>query len=317
MDILITEELAPGVADGLVARYDVVYDGGLWRDCNGLKRAIAEARTVLVRNQTQLTAEVLGAAKKLRAIGRLGVGLDNIDMDTARGRGIVVVAAMNANATSVAELTMGLILALARKIPQADRSTKEGGWDRKGGMGIELDGRSLGICGFGRIGRLVAQRARAFGMRLMVFDPYADPAGLIEPRVIRCESKEELFANGDFVTLHLPLSAGTQGFAGETELALMKEGSFLINTSRGGVVDEAALLRALRSGRLAGAALDVRDVEPPSVRIGLEDFSNVILTPHLGAATVEAQRRTFETVSADIERVLRGEPTVSHVDFAR
>jgi D-3-phosphoglycerate dehydrogenase len=319
MDILITEDLQSPAIDKLVRKFKVVREPLLWKDAARLKTVIREARTVMVRNQTQLTAEILGAAEKLIGIGRVGVGLDNIDVAAATKLGIVVIAPLNANAVSVAELAMGLILALARKIPQCDRSTKAGEWDRKGCTGMELDGKTLGLCGFGRIGRLVAARAGAFGMRLMVFDPFvkADAPGFAETGAKLCATLEELLGASDFVTVHSPLTPETKHLFNSRTLAAMKRGAYLVNTSRGGVVDETALAEALKSGQLAGAALDVREVEPPKIRSELETMANVILMPHIGALTVESQQRPFEAVAGDVERLLTGQAAVNFVNMER
>ncbi|MBI2948367.1 MAG: hydroxyacid dehydrogenase [Verrucomicrobia bacterium] len=319
MDILITEELATAAVEHLKKSHNVVCDGSLWKNVEKLKGLLAEARALMVRNQTLVTADLLAAAPKLIVVGRLGVGLDNIDVEAASKLGIVVVAPLDANAVSVAELTLGLILALARKIPLADRSTKAGGWDRKGCMGIELEGKTLAICGFGRIGRLVAARARAFGLRLLVFDPFVDQNAsvLLETGAVWCPRLEAALADADFVTTHSPLTKATRHLFNARTFSAMKRGAFFINTSRGGVMDEAALLAALRSGHLSGAALDVQEVEPPQTKTGFETMDNVILLPHIGAATAEAQTRTFETVAADIDRLLRAEAAVNFVNFAR
>lgn len=306
--ILITEDLDAPAITQLGGKYRVVRDGALWKDPAKLKDAIGDARAVMVRNQTPLTAEIIAAAPRLVAIGRVGVGLDNIDVRAASNAGVVVIAPLDANATSVAELALGLMLALARKIPLGDRSTKAGGWDRKGCTGLELDGRTLALCGYGRIGRQVAARAAAFGMRVVVFDPFADgPA--------KCERLEDALAQADFVSAHMPLTPETRHRFDAQTFNAMKRGAFFINTSRGGLVDEAALLAALRDGHLGGAALDVREVEPPAARGELEKLDSVILTPHIGAFTAEAQTRTFEAVSADIDRVLSGEPAQNFVNF--
>jgi D-3-phosphoglycerate dehydrogenase len=336
MDILVTEDLQSPAIDALAAQFSIVREPALWKDAAKLKAALADARTVMVRNQTQLTADVLAAAPKLIAIGRVGVGLDNIDLKTATERGIAVIAPLDANAVSVAELTLGLLLALARKIPHADRSTKAGGWDRRGCTGIELAGKTLAICGFGRIGKLVARRAAAFGMQLVVFDPFVKPgdATLAETGAMLCVKLDEALAQADFVTTHSPLTPETRRMFNAQTFAAMKRGAFFLNTSRGGVVDEAALLGALQSGHLAGAALDVREVEPPKVRCpafrrpdapehakawtpsetGFEDLDNVILLPHVGSFTHEAQARTFEAVCADLAHLLRGEPAANLVN---
>ena len=257
------------------------------------------------------------AAPRLIGIGRVGVGLDNIDLKTATERGITVIAPLEANAVSVAELTLGLLLALARKLPQADRSTKAGGWDRRGCTGIELAGKTLAICGFGRIGKLVAQRAAAFGLRVAVFDPFvlADHPALVATGAWLCPSLEAALSRADFVTAHSPLTAATRRMFNERTFAAMQRGAFFVNTSRGGVVDEAALLAALQSGHLAGAGLDVREVEPPKERSAFEAMENVILTPHIASFTHEAQTRTFEAVCADLERLLRGEAAVNAVNW--
>jgi D-3-phosphoglycerate dehydrogenase / 2-oxoglutarate reductase len=316
VDILITEDLQSPAIDALATKFSVVREPLLWKDAAKLKAALADARTVMVRNQTQLTADVLAAAPKLIAIGRVGVGLDNIDLSTAMQRGIAVIAPLDANAVSVAELTLGLLLALARKVPQADRSTKAGGWDRRGCTGIELSGKTLAICGFGRIGKLVAKRASAFGVRLVVFDPFvpSDDHTLRETGVSLAPTLAAALAQADFVTTHSPLTPETKRMFNAQTFAAMKRGAFFVNTSRGGVVDEAALLAALQSGHLAGAALDVREVEPPKERSAFETMDNVILLPHVGSFTHEAQARTFEAVCADLAHLLRGEPAANVVN---
>jgi D-3-phosphoglycerate dehydrogenase len=319
MDILISEDLQAPAIERLGRKYNLVRDAALWKEPQRLLRAVDGAKALLVRNQTQVTAEVLGAGSSLLGIGRLGVGLDNIDVAAASSLGVVVVAPLSANAVSVAELTLGVILALARKLPQADNSTKAGGWDRKGCTGIELAGKILAICGLGRIGALVAGRARAFGMQLLAYDPFVkeDSPVLQETGARLCASLEEALAGADFVSVHLPLTAETRHLFKATTLAATKAGAYFINTSRGGVVDEAALLQALQTGRLAGAGLDVREVEPPAAKTALESLPQVILTPHIGAFTVEAQTRTFEAVADDMDRLLSGQPAVNFVNFDR
>ena len=318
MDILISEDLDAPAIQKLAGTYTVVREPALWKNPAALEEKIREARTLIVRNQTPVTAKLLAAAPNLIGIGRIGVGLDNIDVPAATALGIVVIAPLNANATSVAELTIGLMLALARKIPLADRSTKSGGWDRKTCTGIELDGKTLAICGLGRIGRMVAIRARAFGLRLVVFDPFikAGSPALAGLEATLCDKLEEALAQADFVTVHSPLTPETKHLFNARAFGAMKGGSFFINTSRGGVMDEQALLAALQGGHLAGAALDVREVEPPSARSAFETMDTVILSPHVGAITTEAQTRTFEAVCDDLDRLLRGEPAVNFVNIA-
>jgi D-3-phosphoglycerate dehydrogenase len=319
MDILICEDLDAPAVQRLAEKYMLVRDGGLWKNPAALKEKILEARTIIIRNQTQVTAEVLAAAPALIGIGRIGVGLDNIDVPAATKGGVVVIAPLNANATSVAELTIGLMLALARKIPLADRSTKPGGWDRKTCTGIELEGKSLAICGLGRIGRMVALRALAFGMRLLIFDPFIkeNSPALAGLSATLCQKLEDALAPADFVTVHSPLTPETKHLFNARTFAAVKRGAFFINTSRGGVMDEQALLAALETGHLAGAALDVREIEPPAGKSPFQALDNVILTPHVGAFTTEAQTRTFEAVCDDLDRLLRGEPAVNSVNIAQ
>lgn len=318
MDILITEEIGGPAVQRLTECYSVVYDAALWKDPAELRRCIGDARTIMIRNQTALTADLLAAAPHLIGIGRVGVGLDNIDVATASKLGVVVVSPVGANAASVAELTLGLLLALARKIPKADRSTKAGGWDRRGCNGIEVEAKTLAICGFGRIGRLVATRARAFGLRLLVFDPFVKPGSpaLRDIGATLCVRIEEALQEADFVTVHCPLSPETRHLFNPATFAAMKRGAFFINTARGGIVDETALIAALRNGQLSGAALDVREIEPPAAKTDLEQLDNVILTPHIAAHTTEAQTRTIDAVAADMDRLLRGGAAVNFVNFA-
>src|SRR5580765_471500 len=287
MDILITEEVEGDAIQRLSETYDVSRDPTLWQDEANLKAAISDARILVIRNQTRVTAPLLAAAAKLIGIGRIGVGLDNIDMSAVSERGVVVIAPLDANATSVAELTMGFILALARKIPAADRLTKTGHWNRRAFTGIELAGKTLAICGFGRIGRKVALFARVIGMEVLVYDPFVKPDSplLHDTGVTLCHRLEDGLAQADFVTAHSPLTLETRHLFNAQTFASMKRGAFFINTSRGGVVDERALLEALRSGQLAGAALDVREIEPPGTRTDLETMENVVLTPHIGSFT--------------------------------
>jgi D-3-phosphoglycerate dehydrogenase / 2-oxoglutarate reductase len=319
MDILITEEVGGAALERLGETYDIVREGVLWKDEIRLKQTIREARTIIVRHQTQLTANLLTAAPNLIGIGRIGVGLDNIDVPAASERGIVIIAPLGANAVSVAELTMGLVIALARQIPSSDFSTKAGEWNRQGFIGVELDGKTLAICGFGRIGRLVATRARAFGLGLLVYDPFIKPdaSAVIEAGAVYCERLEDALAQADFVTVHTPLTPETVSLFNSGTFAAMKRGSHFINTARGRIVDEKALQAALESNHLAGAALDVRELEPPLKESPFEKMKNVILTPHIASFTTEAQTRTVEAVAADIDRVLRGEPTVNFVNFSR
>ncbi len=318
MDILITEDIKAACLDRLAEKFTVLRDGTLWNDKARLVEAIRDARAIVIRNQTRITSELLAAAPKLLCIGRHGVGLDNIDMAAASKAGVVVIAPLDANAMSVAEHTFALMLGLARKLVVADRSTRAGGWDRLKFTGTELAGKTVCICGFGRIGRRVAVRAKAFEMRVIVFDPFVkqDSPVLAESGATLCSKLDDALAQADFVTTHSPLTPETKRMFNERAFGAMKRGAFFVNTSRGGVVDETALLAALKNGHLGGAGLDVRETEPPAVRGEFEVLENVILTPHIASFTTEAQDRTAEGVANDVERILNGQPAVNAVNFA-
>ena len=250
-------------------------------------------------------------------IARAGAGLDNIDVAAATGAGIVVVSAPEQNSISVAELTLGFMLSLARMIPAADHDTKAGGWKRQQFTGIELYGKTLGIVGLGRIGYRTATRARAFGMDILAHDVYANPdAILVSELRAALVSLDELLARSDFVSCHLPETDETRGLFDYERFCRMRPGAFFLNAARGGVVDEDGLVRALQEKRIAGAALDVRAQEPPGPS-PLDEMDNVIVTPHIAAFTREAQQRVLASVCADVAAVLRGEPAKNYVNFAR
>ena len=316
MDILITEAFDDPAIDKLDDDHDVVREPEAFRDPTRLKELIADAQTIIVRNQTQLTAEVLESAPRLIGIGRMGVGLDNIDVAKASELGIVVVAPLDANSTSVAEMTLALMLGLARKVPESDRKTRSGGWDRKGGTGVALSGKTIAICGFGRIGRKVAHLARAFGMKIVVSDPFVEAGSpaLAEFDAELCAALEEALAQADYITAHSPLTPETRHMFNAESLAATKPGAFFINTSRGGIVDEGALFESLQNGHLGGAALDVRKKEPPGVPGDLESLDNVILLPHVGGWTREALSRTHEAVATDLESLLKGGEARNYVN---
>lgn len=261
---------------------------------------------LIVRGRTRVSAEVLqDSASRLRVIGRAGVGVDNIDLEAARAHNIVVVNAPEAATVAVAELTIGLLLSLARRIPFADARTRQGEWRKKELKGVELNGKTLGIVGLGRIGSAVAERAGALGMHAAGYDP------LLSPEEIRHRGAEpvdfdRLLAEADYLCLHLPLNDETRGMIDSQALQKMKPGARLISAARGGIVDEAALLDALDSGHLAGAALDVFSVEPPG-QSRLLEHPNMISTPHIGAQTLEAQAKAGTDIAAEVMAALRGE----------
>ncbi|MFJ6530778.1 hydroxyacid dehydrogenase [Streptomyces longwoodensis] len=293
--IVIVSDALPGdCVAALHATCDVRHIDG--RDRSALLTAVSDADALIVRSGTRVDAEVLDRAPRLRVVGRAGVGLDNVDTATARARGVTVVNAPDSNTVSVAELTVGLIIASMRRVPAAARSLGEGEWRRSDFAGVELAGRTLGIVGYGRIGRQVARRLTAFDMHIVVHDPCADTSD----DGVRAAELDELLAVSDVVTLHLPKTPATTGLLGARELALMKPTALLVNTARGGIVDEAALARALRAGRPARAALDVFATEPPG-HSPLLALPTVLALPHLGASTHDAQLRAGQEV---VDKVL-------------
>lgn len=279
-------------ASGLFELHDV--DGG---NAVALKAALADARALLIRSGTRVTAEVLAAAPRLELVGRAGTGIDNVDVPAATARGVIVMNTPDANSVAAAELTMALLLALVRHVPDGAASLAAGRWERSRLLGTELAGKTLGLVGCGRIGREVARRARAFNMELLVSDPLIDEAGAcaIDARSVPLA---ELLATADIVSVHTPLTPKTRHMIDEAALARMKPGARLVNVARGGLVDEDALARALDAGKLAGAAFDVFETEPPPPGHPLLGRRDVIATPHLGASTREAQ----DNVSRDIAR---------------
>lgn len=270
-------------------------------------RAVVDGYDALVvRSETKVTAEVIEAARRLQVIGRAGVGVDNIDLQAATKRGVVVVNAPTGNTVSTAEHTLALLLAVARYIPQADASVRAGRWERRHYIGTELRDKVLGILGLGQVGSEVARRARAFEMHVIAHDPFV-PEDRARTLGVELVPFEQLLRTSDFVSLHLTLTDATRGLIGPRELALMKPSGYLLNVARGSIVDEAALDRALREGRLAGAALDVFQEEPPEGSPLLTN-ERVVLSPHLGASTTEAQERVATDIAEQVVAVLRGQP---------
>jgi D-3-phosphoglycerate dehydrogenase len=268
-----------------------------------LSEALADCVGLVVRSETKVTADLMDSAAALRVIGRAGVGVDNIDVPAATERGIVVMNAPDGNTITTAEHTIALLIALARRVPQANSSLKSGRWDRKAFIGVELQGKTLGVVGMGRIGRTVAARARAFGMKIVAFDPFIAPEQARDSE-IELAPLDELFAGADFITIHTPLTAETRGIIGSAAFARMKKGVRIINCARGGLVDEGALHDAIRSGIVAGAALDVFVQEPPPPDHPLLLLDEVIVTPHLGASTAEAQEGVAFTVAEQMRDYL-------------
>ena len=278
-----------------------------------LAELIGDYDAIVVRSATRVTADLLAAGGRLRVVARAGIGVDNVDVAAATERGILVINAPTANLISATEHTLGLLLALARNIPAADASVRAGEWDRKRFQGRELMGKTLGVVGLGRIGQAVAARARAFDMRVLAHDPYLD-AAVARRLDIEMRPLDELLAESDAVTLHLPLSDGTRNLIDARRLARMKPGALLVNCARGGVVDDAALLAALEEGRLAGAALDVFAQEPPT-DLALAAHPRVVATPHIGAQTREAQERVATQTARMLLAALDGSLEVTAVNL--
>jgi D-3-phosphoglycerate dehydrogenase len=301
--ILITDGLDERGQSILRAAANVDYHAKLSAD--DLLNVIADYDALIVRGQTHVTVAVLEEASRLKVIGRAGVGVDNIDLEAAKKHNIVVVNAPTSTTVAVAELTFGLLLALAREIPRADVTMKQGQWNKKEFEGVELNGKTLGVIGYGRIGIEVGKRAAAFGMNVIVYDPNVSEDELLHSDA-EPVSIQDLFAWSDFISLHLPLNVQTRDLIGPLAFSQMKDGVRIVCAARGGIIDEVALLNALNSGKVAGAALDVFEKEPPGLT-ELVSHPRVIATPHIGAQTAEAQSRAAEDIANEVLAALQGE----------
>ena len=305
MKVLITDKLADEAIELLKREgFDTKYEE---LDHDALLQEIADYDALIVRSRTKVTADIIekGAKGKLKVIGRAGIGVDNIDVDKATELGIKVVNAPTGSTISVAELTIAHMLALARSIPKADSSMKKGEWIKKQLKGIELYGKTLGLIGSGRIAQHVARIAKGLGMNILVYSPHCTDEKARKMGARRA-TLEEVLREADFVSLHIPKTKDTYHLIDREKLSLMKRTAYLINCARGGVVDEEALYEFLRDGRIAGAAIDVFEEEPPKGS-KLLDLDNVVLTPHIGANTTEAQIRAGTICAEQVIKVLRGE----------
>ena len=302
--VLVSEEIADG---GLQRLRDAGHDVDVRLDLTAetLLDAIVGAHALIIRSATQVTAEMLAHADELIVVGRAGIGLDNVDVDAATARGVMVVNAPQSNIVSAAEHTMAMLLAQARNVPQAHAALKAGRWERARWEGVELADKTLGIVGIGRIGKLVAQRALAFGMRLVAYDPYVSEDRARQMSV-ELMSLERLMTEADFITIHLPKTKETTGIIGTEMLAIAKPSLRVVNVARGGIVDETALADAIRSGQIAGAALDVFSKEPMT-ESPLFALDEVVVTPHLGASTREAQDKAGDTIAEQVQLALANE----------
>ena len=299
MRVLVREPIAEAGIELLRERFDVDVDS------NGdLAGRIGDYDAIVIRSATKLTADLIECADRLKVIGRAGVGVDNVDVEAATRRGIVVANAPESTVTSAAEHTVGLLVALARNIPQAHAALKQGRWERSAWGGVELEGKTLGVLGCGRIGQQVARRALGLGMRVVAYDPFVAKERFRELGIERVETPDEVLAVAEFLTLHLPLTSETRGFLDREAIAKLPEGARVINAARGELVDEEALIEALRSGKLAAAAVDVYAEEPYAGP--LLELDNVVATPHLAASTEEAQDRAGVIVAEQVVAALEG-----------
>lgn len=310
--VLIAEELSPATVDALGPDFEIRHVDGT--DRGTLLAALTEANAVLIRSATQMDAEAIAAGPNLRVIARAGVGLDNVDVPAATRAGVMVVNAPTSNVISAAELAITHLLALARHLPAADASMKAGQWKRSAFTGAELYEKTVGIVGLGRIGVLVAQRLAAFGVELIAFDPYVPPARA-QQLGVTLVALDELMRRSDFITIHIPKTPETTNLIGAAEFALAKPTLRIVNASRGGIIDEDALLAVLTSGRIAGAGLDVFVSEPPTGS-PLLGAPGIQLTPHLGASTDEAQEKAGVAVAKSVRLALDGELVPDAVNVA-
>jgi D-3-phosphoglycerate dehydrogenase/(S)-sulfolactate dehydrogenase len=314
MNIVISEMIHSEALTHLSARAEAHYDPELHAHRDTLAEALGEADALIVRNQTQVDSELLEHAPKLKVVGRLGVGLDNLELDTLRARNVTVTRATSSNAVSVAEYVMGAMLDLSRRYQELSRELHGGRWNRQAAIGTELYGKALGIVGLGDIGGRLAKRAKAFGMQVLAADPVIfESSFAVQEYGLGQVELEVLLEHSDFVSLHAPLLPGTRNLINAAALARMKPTATLINTARGGLVDEDALAEALKEGKIAGAVLDVRQQEPPGKDDPLRGLPNALLTPHVAGVTQESNRRASLHVAEDVLRVLQGEKPLSAV----
>ncbi|MFA5092657.1 MAG: phosphoglycerate dehydrogenase [Candidatus Omnitrophota bacterium] len=272
---------------------------------DALKEIIKDYDALVVRSATKVTKEIIEAAKKLKVIGRAGVGLDNVDLEAATAKGIIVMNTPAGNTISTAEHTFSMILALSRSIPQANSSMKKGEWKRSKFMGVELYSKVLGIVGFGRIGSEVAKRAKSFGMKVLAFDPFLSKQ-VAEDIGVEIAELKKVLQESDYITVHTPLTDETRHMISDAQFGMMKKGVRMINCARGGIIDEVALAKAVKEGKVAGAAMDVFENEPLSAESELLKLDNVITTPHLGASTEEAQVNVAIEVAEIVRDALLG-----------
>lgn len=312
--VLVSDPISDQGLQKLIDAPDVVLDKKTGLSEDELVEIIGDYDALLVRSQTKVTPRIMEAAKRLKVIGRAGVGVDNINLEAATQKGIIVINAPDGNTIATCELTLGMMMALARHIPQAYKKTISGEWDRKSFVGVELRGKVLGIIGMGRIGSEVAKRARAFGMEILGYDPF-----LTEDRAekmgVTLASIDQISEQADFITVHTPLTNETRNLISKPQFEKMKKGVRIINCARGGIIDEGALIEAIDAGIVAGAAFDVFVEEPPKPDHPFLNHPKIIVTPHLGASTVEAQENVAIDVAEEVLHILRDEPFKNAVNM--
>ncbi len=311
--VLITDSVDPVCID-MLKENGIEANVQLKKSHDELKELAKTADGWIIRSGTTITGDLIEAAKNLKVIGRAGVGVDNVDLTTATRKGVLVINAPDGNTISTAEHTCAMLMALARHIPQASASMREGKWDKKRFTGSELYEKTLGIVGLGKIGQAVAERMKGFGMRLIGFDPLLSPE-VAERIGVKLVTMDEIFAESDFITMHTPLNEATRGLFNRETLKKCKKGVRLVNCARGGIIDEAALLEALESGQVGGAALDVFSKEPPPPELeALLKHPNLIATPHIAASTAEAQEKVAIQITEQVILALNGQPVSSPVN---
>ena len=311
--VLITDNIAEEGVKLLKREKDIKVDVKIGIPHEELLEIIPEYHALIVRSQTKVTRDVIERGENLKVIGRAGVGVDNIDVSAATENGVIVVNAPEGNTISAAEHTIAMLMALVRKIPQANSSLKSGKWERKRFMGVEVRGKTLGVIGLGRIGSLVASRALGMEMKVLAYDPFISKEKAKELGVT-LTSLQEVIMKSDFITIHTPLTQNTYHMIGEEEFQIMKRGVYIINCARGGIIDEKALYDAIKSGKVAGAALDVFEEEPP-YNSPLLELDEVIVTPHIAASTIEAQKSVGVIIAEEVINALKGLPVKNAVNL--
>jgi D-3-phosphoglycerate dehydrogenase len=310
--IIVTDGISENAKKMLESKYIVDLKKGLPPE--ELKKEIKNYNAIIIRSATKMTSEIIEASENLEVIGRAGVGVDNVDVKAATKKGIVVVNAPGSNSVSVAEHAIGLMLSLARKIAVADYSTKAGKWEKSRFKGMEIEGKTLGVVGFGKIGYLVAKKAIGLGMRVIAFDPFTADEKFAALGIERANTIEDVYKVADFITIHLPKNKDTLGLFDKKEFAKMKKGVVIINSARGGIINEKDLADAIKTGQVGGAALDVFESEPCQSS-PLFELDSVVCTPHLGASTDEAQDRAGVMIAEQVDAVLSGKPATFAVNF--